>query len=574
METLIPEARAFLEDACEVAQRYDREGDGLLPVETWPLILEDLGLQEGSGQAQFLMDRLQGVGESHFTYVPLLQGLGAPRPQPETPPPCSPPAEDWLLRERGGRTPERRPSPADDPPSATPPGSPERAARASSPPSTPPGPGASPQKVPNQQFRTGKYQVSPGAAAASPFPDDEAGDALGPLPGGHYGGIIRDWGDVESVACNELEEINEAFWARRATETKSLFTQWDCNQLTNEKFQGCLQKVLGASVDISHTESEFLRLANRHRTARNAKYAQLMQALRRDAHNSMCRRLGRQPLSALPSCAGSYAGSVAGYEPSESGFSEAPSHAAGRPSRAAQSQSQSLVPQPGGKRHYQSSAASLDGHMGGYPGSRAGGSVAGGSVAGGGAGAGYGPQAGQPPSPSKVLFAQQMQQIQIQERGAPQPAGASPPPAGRKAEADPDFWSRNGPGAGSGLELGASEQQERQQLLLQQRRLQDERWRQRPQTSSAAQGVDHEVVSVGQHFDNMSVAASDGASVADSQREGFNNRNRTGHGNILTWGDSSRDLTPTKREGRQQVENRQGRLRRVTDSSDIFHQGS
>eukprot|EP00930_Biecheleria_cincta_P103735 TRINITY_DN9579_c0_g1_i4.p1 TRINITY_DN9579_c0_g1~~TRINITY_DN9579_c0_g1_i4.p1 ORF type:complete len:476 (+),score=68.25 TRINITY_DN9579_c0_g1_i4:26-1453(+) len=46
---------------------------------------------------------------------------------------------------------------------------------------------------------------------------------------------------------------------------------------------------------------------------------------------------------------------------------------------------------------------------------------------------------------------------------------------------------------------------------------------------------------------------SDAASVADSQREAFSIRNRTGHGNILTWGnDSTRAVTPPKnREGRQ-----------------------
>jgi len=47
-------------------------------------------------------------------------------------------------------------------------------------------------------------------------------------------------------------------------------------------------------------------------------------------------------------------------------------------------------------------------------------------------------------------------------------------------------------------------------------------------------------------------AQSDVMSVADSQREVFTARDRGGHGNILTWGDNSRNITPhRKREGRQ-----------------------
>lgn len=45
---------------------------------------------------------------------------------------------------------------------------------------------------------------------------------------------------------------------------------------------------------------------------------------------------------------------------------------------------------------------------------------------------------------------------------------------------------------------------------------------------------------------------SDVMSVADSQREVFTARDRGGHGNILTWGDNSRNITPhRKRQGRQ-----------------------
>lgn len=70
--------------------------------------------------------------------------------------------------------------------------------------------------------------------------------------------------------------------------------------------------------------------------------------------------------------------------------------------------------------------------------------------------------------------------------------------------------------------------------------------------------------------DAMSVVS--GVSEADTQRSIFQQRNRGGHGNILTWGQSARDVTPPK--------SRQGRLRAVDSagmprsqmSSSIFPQ--
>jgi len=79
----------------------------------------------------------------------------------------------------------------------------------------------------------------------------------------------------------------------------------------------------------------------------------------------------------------------------------------------------------------------------------------------------------------------------------------------RKAGPDPDFWSRTAP------TRAASTLDDRSEVMSQS-------------------------------------GMTDVASVADSQRSEFTMRNRTGHGNILTWGSDSRSITPhKKRQGRQ-----------------------
>merc|ERR1719492_629456 len=118
-----------------------------------------------------------------------------------------------------------------------------------------------------------------------------------------------------------MEEINEDFWARRGSAIQQLFTKWDCNLLSNETFTERLQAVLGEFVDITSPETEFARKTNQHRSARNLKFAALMSALRRDAQATSARMKGLP----LPSSGASVC------EASEIG-SEAPSHAAGRPS--------------------------------------------------------------------------------------------------------------------------------------------------------------------------------------------------------------------------------------------------
>lgn len=72
-------------------------------------------------------------------------------------------------------------------------------------------------------------------------------------------------------------------------------------------------------------------------------------------------------------------------------------------------------------------------------------------------------------------------------------------------------------------------------------------------------------------FETMSVA-SEAVSIADSQREAFSLRNRTGHGNILTWGNESRAITPPKtRQSRQLVLDPAQGIPRSNVSSDIFN---
>ena len=79
-------------------------------------------------------------------------------------------------------------------------------------------------------------------------------------------------------------EDEEAFWARRGATIQSLYQQWDCNLLSNESFMVQLQQLLGDTVDVASPDSEFVRLTNKHRSARNMKYSSLMSALRQDIY--------------------------------------------------------------------------------------------------------------------------------------------------------------------------------------------------------------------------------------------------------------------------------------------------
>lgn len=254
-----------------------------------------------------------------------------------------------------------------------------------------------------------------------------------------------------------VEEVNETFWARRASAIQQLFTKWDCNQLSNDAFTARLQEVLGEAVEVSRPDSEFVKLANKHRAARNMKFASLMSALRRDAQSSHTRRFGRPPShTGLSQYAGSYAGST--YEASEA-CSEAPSHAAGRPTGAGSGVAGMQTPsQPRGRRpQYPYAESQLSGS-------------APRSLESWDERAPISPAAQLPPSSAPFAY------------GSPTPAVAAAAP--------------RSPRGGVGGTSRASE--------------------------------------------------ADSNYEADSQREVFTQRNRTGHGNILTWGNDSRSITPHK----------------------------
>lgn len=402
-----PAAHSFLERACSLAREYDQEGRAILPNHVWPLILEDLGEQEDSDAAYFLMDHLKAAGDGWFSYMPLLEVT----------------------------------------------------------------------------------QSSP------PFRGQQGGDAPN----------VQEPDRVESLlngrSCNK-EVIGEAFWARRGAAIQQLFTQWDCNQLSNEAFQAQLQAVLGDLVDVSSSESEFVRKTNQHRSARNLKFAELMSALRRDAQVTASRW---EP------------------EPSEAG-SQALSHAAGRPTNSASSVVSSRI----GRRPYPSgedpplplgNLSQLNGATGGaivVDRSRV-------EQQTGPDKPSYAPSEASDCHPmggmDKRLFA-----------GASNPTRPSDSSHDCRAGPDPSFWYRAGP-------------------------------------PMATADDNSEVMSQS--------GVTDIASVAGSQRSEFTLRNRTGHGNILTWGSDSRSITPhKKRQGRQMTVDPSHGVPRSSMSSmgDIFRQ--
>lgn len=637
-------SREFLDRACAVCARYDREGLIELPLDAWPNILDDLGLDDADEGVKILMGHLSGAGEGRFSYAPLLEALrGAPGASGGSPP-----------GPRGGGGGEGTPhdrtqrlglegQDAGPPPGAGPSGryygldfgqgaAPAREAPGGG---APPGGGYSGNREPGRGYQeppacdhydasrgqraTGGYDRSygggyDGAADGRGGYDDGRGGGSGGSSGGardvrrgddgydqsargcgggglydggaadargrggdlhdgaadgrgggfydgaaevdgrggggggggYYGagggrppadgrgggggfydggggrgggewearrgdegraeaaapdrgpaspqppqsvaGVRREeraappygrWDGAQyalpdaGAASEEPEEVNEAFWARRASAIQQLFTKWDCNLLSNDAFTARLQEVLGESVDVSGPESDFVKLANKHRSARNMQFAALMSALRRDARATNARRLGR-PLrqSDLSSYAGSYAPSA--YEPSEVG-SEAPSHAAGRPTGTAAVQPTQQL--GGGRRHY-------------YPENQISGGL----------------------------------------------GHSGPPPSGRA---------------------------QRRLEGVDEHRPQHGGMRQMP---SAGSERDADTVSV--------AAPSEAMSIADSQRAEFTARNRTGHGNILTWGSDSRSVTPSKqRPGRHIVVDPVQHVPRANISSGVVMPG-
>jgi len=418
----------------------------MVPVACWPPILEELALEDFTDPAEFLKSYLQATGDGFISYVPLLQALGA---TPVVSPSNGP----------GGQ----RPAPPQQQPEA------------------------------EQNFQP---------------PPDEA--PRGPLGEGDTVEAIHDSVFAPSEVDEDDDEDDfEVFWARRATAIQHYYNLWDCNQLSNEAFMVRLQELLGNRVHISSEHSEFGKLTNKHRYARNLNFGQLMSALRTDA-----RRCGfdRSWVSQPGSSAASLVGDPA---PSEAA-SESPSHAAGRPTK--------VTPLFGGsRRHYEGGRRDDDCD----------------SV--------------------RSLWSEANQQAthrpEIQVR--PQ-QGRAPPPYAQVTDLPARTRQEEVPRAPAPFAAGGNFEQGYKMVGAR-----------RPQSSANA-----EVGQATEHFPPMDYWSRPGpmrpqggsgeaditsqygaqseVSVADSQREEFTMRNRGGHGNILTWGNDSRNITPArKRTGRQ-----------------------
>jgi len=295
-----------------------------------------------------------------------------------------------------------------------------------------------------------------------------------------------------SVYHDEAGDDPENFWAIRASNIRRLFNLWDCNQLSNETFTMEIQNVLGDTVNISSSDSEFLRLTNKHRTARNLKFAALMSALRKDARSTLHRHLGRSDNS-LSSYAGSYAGSV--YEPTPSEAGSESMGAAGRPTSAV---SMSSVPSSG-RKHFMRSSNPIWG----------------------------GPTLAacdetSSETPSGTAAWSSLRNLAEDKNMTPIQHYSESASNRCAVVVDTNFWAQN-----------------------------------RPQPNQDDRS------------DTMS--QSDVMSVADSQREVFTTRNRSGHGNILTWGNDSRSITPArKRTGRQPVLDSERGMPKSYMDSNIF----
>mmetsp|Transcript_7782 Transcript_7782/g.13813 ORF Transcript_7782/g.13813 Transcript_7782/m.13813 type:complete len:439 (-) Transcript_7782:111-1427(-) len=426
-----PGAEAFLKRACQTALQFDDEGQAVLPVSYWRRILDELGLQDDSEGAFFLMDFVEPHGEGFFTFEPLLEVVGMqPRAaeadaEAETVQPARASAEPLEgEREESFRQEESFSSY-----------------------SGPNGYGKGRGKGDAFPESAGGYPAQFEAPRARPsdlFGDGPPAEDMQPR---NY--AEKDDHSEQSSVAPQLEVVDDVFWQRRGPQIQALYYQWDCNRLTNDAFQAQMQSLLGESVDVTHHDSEFFRLICKHRSARTMKFASLMSGLRRDAHNTLARRTGGSLVFGGSSIAGS-----SHYEPSEVG-SEAMS-SAGRPSGG------NFQPGTfrGGRRHFVE------------------------------------------PQDNPVLPARyqpprlgQLPENEITKDFSP--TGNSV--ARRQGPSPADFWSH-----------GASRDHDRS--------------------------------------DAMSVT-----SAADSQRSNFQERNRGGHGNILTWG-NPRNVTPPKsRQGRQQV---------------------
>jgi hypothetical protein len=467
-------------------KRYDRDGQAVIPIDAWSPLLDDLGLDPESDLANTLADFMQGVGEGYISYEPLLEvvgGMPMPSPGMATGSQASPTRHREQTPPRGGQTPPHRGLTPRDRDSDTPVGAP----------------------IPRGEQTTPRGELTP-RGNARPSAAYHEGGSSPPSPNGPQGlGAPLDPADLEDA---------ETFWGRRGAIVQRLYQQWDCNQLSNEQFTLQLQELLGARVDVTHHDSVFSRLVNKHRTARSMKFAELTSALRHDARTTAFRRFGHgsAPSSYAGSYAPSYAGSVYEAAPSEAGGSEAPwglqpGTAAGR--RTGQPPPNTLG--SAGRRHYhtldraelQRGAAPIPSDCGSEhrPMPRKGRPPS-----------GYGESLPDSDSASAAGMRPGGYAGGVAQGGYPGVRGVLPGPG--------DHPDRRAPDRGSGLRVG------------------NDYWDQRGPSRREEQ------------CDVMSQVES----VADSQFSHHQHRNRHGHGNILTWGkDESRTITPERKRGGRQL---------------------
>jgi len=508
-------AHQFLRRACGVIQNFDRDGRALVPLGAWPLILEDLQLETDGEQVDFLKSHLEVADGGLFSYMPLLEALGAV--------PARGPDESSAIS-------AAMPPPDEQPPVAA------------SPPASPPRQNSGPSMAEALRIDEAKAAM-PSPPPEQKRPEGGAGPSIGVsavLGSKRPSALEEPRAGANDFEENMLED-EETFWARRASTIRHFYNQWDCNQLTNETFTGQLQQILGTRVNLSNPDSEVMRLTNQNRYARNLKFAQLMSALRIDARNTGSTK---DPGNSSP---------LNAYAPSESP-SETPSYAAGRPS---QSWHTGQLGGNFGRKHYTPSESCCDddlsttGSLRREPKPRT-----------------PAPFADMSELPSKPIFdrsriaalietGDDSSDIPVSNSGysksqapvprssppfafggnydmAPSHAGsrrAGPPQSQQVTPQDPDFWSRRDPA----------------KTMSQ---------------TNMSNTVQSDVMS--------QCGQSDVCSVAESNLEMFTARDRSGHGNILTWGTDSRQITPArKRQGRQVAMESEG-LPRSQITSGVF----
>jgi len=278
-----PKVRDFLERACHVCQQHDN-GNGELPFDAWPLILEDLAINDQSPQCGILMEQLSNSSvENHFSYRPLWQALGLSTP---------------VLK---GRSPTKYHAPFEE---------------------------ALGSRGNTSSCAQGSHLTRQS--------DSRPGHQSRPAP------LDQRSLNHHDAAGGVVEEVNDAFWARRASRIKELYHGWDCTQLSNEALISRLQEVFGEAVDVSSPDSELRKLTDRYRSARNCKFSNIMTALRRDVRRTNARRGIVSSQASLSMYTGSQASDFAHSEFGEGEVAPA----AGRPSSQA-----SIATSPGGRRH-------------------------------------------------------------------------------------------------------------------------------------------------------------------------------------------------------------------------------